>query len=57
MDFEGYISKQYTVWCGVCGNWDQISVNLKKRAIKKWKHAGWKKTKNGWVCPKCRSTR
>jgi hypothetical protein len=51
--FRGYISIEHTVWCGVCGNWDQRS-GKKRRLIKQWLAAGWKRERaRGWVCPKC----
>lgn len=52
--FEGYISTEFTVWCGKCGHWNQIS-GRKTVAIKEWKRMGWKRFKApiGWVCPTC----
>jgi hypothetical protein len=53
-DFRGYISKQYTAWCGECGNWEQVDEELKSAALKRFVKRGWRQTKeNGWTCPKC----
>jgi len=50
---KGYISIEYTVWCGECGNWDQIS-GKKKYAKRQWKIDGWKLTRDyGWLCSNC----
>lgn len=52
----GYISRQHTVFCGVCGNWDREESELKSKCIKVWKKLGWKLTKDrGWLCPNCYS--
>jgi hypothetical protein len=53
-DFRGYISRQYTAWCGGCGNWEQVDEELKSAALKRLVKRGWRQTKeNGWVCPRC----
>ena len=50
---RGYISNEYTVWCGVCQNWEREAIS-KRLAIKRWHAAGWRKTrKTGWTCPSC----
>jgi len=52
--FKGYISNEYTFWCGSCGEWDQIAARNKHEAIRTMKVGGWRNTrKQGWVCPKC----
>lgn len=50
---KGYAVRGYTVWCGECGNWDQVSGSLKS-CEKLWKKNGWTKTRRwGWLCPEC----
>jgi hypothetical protein len=52
---RGYINKQYTVWCGCCPVWDQLSAINKAIATKEFKKAGWKYTKEkGWLCKVCK---
>jgi len=52
--FRGYISRQHTAWCGVCGNWTQVDEHLKSDAEKRFRKDGWKYTeKSGWTCPRC----
>ncbi len=59
-EYRGYISREYTAWCGVldeegihCPNWEQTGTCFNKsQAIRKFKRRGWKNTrKYGWVCP------
>lgn len=53
-DNKGYISREHTMWCGLCCHWDQVAEHYMRSAIKYFRDMGWKKTKeNGWVCPKC----
>jgi hypothetical protein len=52
---RGRMSVQYTVWCGVCEDWEYTfdEPTPTKFAVK----IGWRYTKaRGWVCPKCIST-
>lgn len=56
MKGTGYITTEYTVWCGYepCAEWNQDAMARSKTdAIRKWKLAGWKKIKGCWYCPKC----
>ncbi len=56
MEECGYISKEFTFWCGMpeCVNWEQYGFSSKGHAIIFAKSIGWRKTKKfGWVCPKC----
>ena len=50
-------SKQITIWCDTCTNWDQFSHISVKEARKILKERGWKtkKTENGIkdYCPEC----
>jgi hypothetical protein len=51
---RGHISQQFTIWCGSCEAWDQVS-GTRKRCVSEWRKAGWKRTKaTGWICPKCK---
>lgn len=50
----GYISKEYTVWCGKCCKWEQQSTVRKVLAEKQFRKNGWRKMQElGWVCPEC----
>ncbi|NWL87572.1 hypothetical protein DMN77_08135 [Paenibacillus sp. 79R4] len=51
----GYISSEFTVWCGKCSKWEQVSTISKTFAAKEFTKSGWRKTKeHGWVCPSCK---
>jgi hypothetical protein len=53
---KGYISKQFTVWCGLCNKWDQASAPRNKVFVAEIKAAGWRSYSHfGWVCPACRT--
>lgn len=55
MMFKGYISRQHTVWCGVCSCWEQVDENRKQDAIKRFRRNGWKQTRqHGWLCHHCK---
>lgn len=50
---KGAITTQFTIWCGNCGEWDQISDSL-KGAKQDFALLGWKNThKHGWLCLEC----
>lgn len=53
------MTKQWTVWCDSCQNWDTATGN--KRTVERiMKNAGWKKHKERrhlggtWTCPECK---
>ena len=48
-------SRQVTIWCDICGEWDQIPTNSVKRARKEVKRKGWKFRKGKDVCSGCDS--
>jgi len=49
----GFMSQQWTVWCGDCPEWDQLG-GPKKGCEKAYKAAGWVNDRHrGWLCPKC----
>lgn len=54
------ITREYTIWCSKCENWEQVSFADKdatyKNAIIQFKANGWKiKTKSGkHLCPNCK---
>lgn len=52
---KGRITREFTAWCGICGEWEQTSEsNNIKGAAKVFARYGWKSTrKTGWICPKC----
>lgn len=51
---KGYISPEYTFWCGVCGQWERYHDRTKKLAKVSAREDGWSATKKqGWVCPAC----
>lgn len=54
-EYKGYISRQYTVWCGVCGQWDQRdNARDKAHMAKLARRSGWSFSKeHGWRCPNC----
>lgn len=48
------ITRNYTVWCQLCGHWDEQQDARKPVCVKRWKKFGWKLTKrHGWLCPRC----
>lgn len=47
--YGGNVTRQATVWCGACENWDMQDTP----AVSTWKRMGWRKTKEGWRCPGC----
>lgn len=51
------ITKQYTVWCDICSDWDQVTSSTAARAWKAVKRSGWKQKKVDGelkhVCPAC----
>ena len=51
---KGVIKSRKEIWCGICGNWEDLP-SVKYASIEaKARKFGWKKTKKyGWVCPKC----
>lgn len=51
---RGYVSTEWTFWCGLCEHWEQEAVSATKRdAISGAKRHGWRLTKAaGWVYPK-----
>lgn len=52
--FRGYVSREHTVWCGICGNWAQLAEPKLPAFRKAVIRMGWKSLrKRGWVCPKC----
>lgn len=54
---KGYISRQFTVWCGLCHEWYQESCRTQAQAIAEFKRLGWKNTKeHGWVCSEHKGT-
>lgn len=50
----GSITKEFTVWCYECSEWNQYAeggrCSVAKRYWKKW---GWKIIKKVWYCPDC----
>ncbi len=50
---KGKISVEYTVWCGQCPVWNFVGTDTKKIAATRAKRAGWKHTKDGWLCKDC----
>lgn len=49
------ISRQHTVWCETCAEWDQITGHETRQAaaraaiVRGWSYD----TKDGWRCPSC----
>ncbi|MCY7487923.1 hypothetical protein [Paenibacillus alvei] len=51
---NGWISTEFTVWCGKCHSCHQESTPNKIEAVEKFKRHGWKlKKAYGWTCPNC----
>lgn len=51
---RGVITKQLTVFCGLCDEWMYLTEVKLKPAHNEAKEKGWKLTrKNGWLCPEC----
>jgi len=51
---KGTIKTEYTVWCGICGNWDRLSGGSKAQMVRAWKENGWRLTRlRGWLCASC----
>lgn len=46
------ISKQVTVWCDNCQNWEQFSCTAKE-ARKELKQRGWKNNGRDDLCTEC----
>lgn len=53
---DGSISREWTFWCALCAEWQQIGTeNTQAGAIEAAHTFGWRKTKRfGWVCVECR---
>jgi hypothetical protein len=50
---NGDITREFTVWCGLCSEWHQESAKNQTIAIKIFRRSGWIKTKeHGWICSK-----
>ncbi|ASS66239.1 hypothetical protein [Paenibacillus sp. RUD330] len=53
-EYKGWISRDFTVWCGGCTEWQQVSTRRETDAAKEFRVHGWKLTKHrGWLCPNC----
>lgn len=51
---KGRISREYTVWCGGCVEWQQEGAAKMAHAASTFRSSGWKLTKKrGWLCPIC----
>lgn len=50
------VTTQQTVWCDVCGNWDQIT-DTRAAVLRHLKRQGWKRTRQDGqvkdICPAC----
>lgn len=47
------ITKEYTVWCSVCGDWLQTTSKSQAKAIKIFKKQGYKIKDSRFICAKC----
>ena len=47
------ITREHTVWCAGCVEWDQQAEPNKRRFAKDRKAEGWTHKKGVWLCPKC----
>lgn len=48
----GEMTPQWTIWCARCEKWDGMSGS-KSKCKKEFVARGWKKCKDGFVCPVC----
>ena len=49
---KGQISRETTVWCGLCSLWNTKPGTGNSSW---WRREGWRMTReHGWVCPGCR---
>jgi len=53
------ITRQFTVWCSYCENWEQIDAEIPRlRNVPRiFRKMGWKHDQDGWKCPKCLAER
>lgn len=47
------ITKQYTMWCSFCCDWNQATANTMRGFVKGMRRCGWKKQAGRWRCPRC----
>ena len=51
MAIQGTITREHTVWCGICSNLEQFGETTKHATRRAARKSGWKFTrKYGWVC-------
>lgn len=51
---KGEISREHTIWCGLCAEWWRYAARTKSEMTRYATRSGWKKTKkHGWICPRC----
>lgn len=48
-------TKEVTIWCDSCSNWQQESGLTVADLRRKLRHSGWKNDGARDVCPKCQS--
>lgn len=49
----GNITREHTVWCSRCVEWEQQPVHLKSDMVKVIRRGGWGTRQGKWVCPLC----
>lgn len=50
----GFISKEYTVMCANCGEWQSYSAENKRETSQLARKDNWKFVEaDGWICPDC----
>lgn len=51
------ISKQHTIWCDRCAQWDMASSNTEREMRNIARKSGWKRIRDGKshidLCPEC----
>ena len=51
---RGWISTEFTFWCGCCDRWEQFAAVHKTEASGFARGCGWRYTRaKGWLCPRC----
>lgn len=54
----GCITRQFTVWCGLCPKWTMSGAERQKAFVLEIKANGWKWMGDhyGWCCPECQKS-
>ena len=50
------LMKEYSVWCGICLDWERTEVKNKTMAERIFRRRGWATSEGKTVCPKCKDS-